>query len=111
MKDSVGTEHAVSAVIIETKHSELDSSAIAQVMGYYCKTKKGNNQAGFAMLLNEVDKKVEARFFLFPYKANNDNGYCIQSLMLPLFTCSHDQLIQEPILFRLILLTFSPIFT
>ena len=61
MKDSVGTEHAVSAVIIETKHLKaLDSSSIAQVMGYYCKAKKGNNQTGFAMLLNEVDKKVEA---------------------------------------------------
>lgn len=105
MKDTEGKEHAVSAVIVEAKHCKvLATSAIAQVMGYYCKSKVGNNQTGFAMLLNEFEKNIQARFFLFPYKQDvEDDGYC-QSLMFPLYTCTHKELVQKRILIELILL-------
>ena len=86
LKETKEKEHFVSAVIIDAKHYEkLSNSLIAQAMGYYCKAKQSNNQSGFAMLLNEFDEKIHAKFFLFPYKdkedpEGKDSGYCIQSL-------------------------------
>ena len=103
-------EHFVIAVIIDAKHCEkLNNSLIAQAMGYYCKAKQSNNQSGFAMLLNEFDEKIHAKFFLFPYKdkedpEGKDSGYCIQSLMLPTLIFTYHEIVKEQGLIELILL-------
>ena len=55
-------KNTVSDVIIEAKHCQaLGKPAIAQVMGYYCKAKEGNNQSGFAMLLNEFNEEMHVQ--------------------------------------------------
>ena len=56
-------------VVIETKYSqELDNKAIAQVLGYYCKSQGKSNlagQHGLAMLLRATNDVVQVRMFLF----------------------------------------------
>ena len=109
MKDEHKKEYSVCAVIIEVKHcKELNKHFTAQIMGYYCKAKQGNNQSGFAMLLNEFDNIISAKFFLFPYKyynsASKTAGYCLQSLMLPTLKFTYDEIIDNQSLIQLILL-------
>ena len=109
MKDKDNKDYSVSAVIIEVKHcKELNKNFAAQVMGYYCKAKQGNNLSGFAMLLNEFDNIISIKFFLFPYKYYNSEsktaGYCIQSLMLPTLKFTYDEIVDNPSLIQLILL-------
>ena len=96
MKDDKGKEHAVSAVIIEAKHSESLDNFIGQALGYYCKAKECNNQSGIAMLFNEYNEQIEVIVFLFPYEKvdpkSQELGYCIQSLMLPTMTFTYDDI-------------------
>ena len=105
-KDAHKKEYSVCAVIIEVKHCKEPFTA--QIMGYYCKAKQGNNQSGFAMLLNEFGGTISANFFLFPYKyynsASKTAGYCLQSLMLPTLKFTYDEIIDNKSLIQLILL-------
>ena len=42
------------------------------------------DQPGLALLLNEINSKIEVLIFLFPY-CDSSNVYGVQSLMLPVF--------------------------
>ena len=55
------------------------------------------------MLLSEYNNNIEVQFFLFPFYTSDD-GYCIQSVMLPALKYSFDDLFEEKDLLRLILL-------
>ena len=89
-----GTRKEVCVVVLETKHKdEINDEGIAQLLGYYCKGKGAkDNQTGVAILLNVWQENVDVRIFLFPY-GNESNGYGIQSLMFPVYSCHHEQFI------------------
>ena len=62
------TGMSISVVVLETKRRQkLTDEAVAQLLGYYCKSKGKDNQTGVAILLNEYNQQVEIRLFLFPY--------------------------------------------
>ena len=57
------------------------------------------------MIFNEFEEAIQARFFLFPYKEYvEDDVYCIQSLMLPVYKCTYKELVHNQFLIELILL-------
>ena len=100
-------------VILETKCLKtLDNNAIAQVLGYYCKSQGiyNSSQQGLAMLFNGTKHGyVEVRIFLFPYCFKDKEEYGIQSLMLPLYQCKHEDFMESKFLeFILILTHYKP---
>ena len=68
MKEDYIKSVSISVVVLETKRKKLPDEAVAQLLGYYFKSKGMNdNQMGVAVLLNEYKKNVEIRLVLFPY--------------------------------------------
>ena len=83
----------VSVVILETKHRNNYSDGFAQTLGYYVKSKSetGTDQAGLAILLNEMDSEITVIIFLFPYHIQDEqNRIGMQSLMLPAFSYKNE---------------------
>ena len=66
----------VSVVILETKHRNNYSDGFAQTLGYYVKSKSetGTDQAGLAILLNEMDSEITVIIFLFPYHIQDEQN-------------------------------------
>ena len=64
-------------------NDKLTNDSIAQVFGYYCKSKeKKDNQTGLAVTLNESEGNLEVGCFLFPYEDDKQDDYSIQSIMM-----------------------------
>ena len=103
----------VPVVILETRFGTLDNKAMSRVLGYYCKSQNicGLSQQGFTMLFNKTETDFEVRIFLFPYCTGSvgDDLVGIQSLMLPLYKCTHHAFMKSSFLeFILLLANFEP---
>ena len=65
----------MSVVILKTKRIEKIPHGIRLTLGYYMKSRstRATDQPGVALLLNEMDSKIEILIFLFPYFATSGN--------------------------------------
>ena len=97
----------VPLVILETRLPKIDSGAVVQTLGYFCKGQgtKTSTKQGLAILLNGYNNKVQVKIFTFPYyNENTGEGYGIQSLVLPVYECSYEEFIDGKFLNFLLIL-------
>ena len=108
-KNTKDKSERVAVVILETKYLDsINDGAIAQVLGYYCKSQGTStpNQQGSAILFNVTKKgNIEIVVFLFPYLVGDTFG--TQSLMLPLYKGSHKAFTESKFLEFMLLLTYN----
>ena len=59
----------VPLVILVTRDPKIDSGAVAQTLGYFCKGqgRKTSTKQGLAILLNGYNNKVQVKIFTYPY--------------------------------------------
>ena len=96
----------VPLVILVTRDPKIDSGAVAQTLGYFCKGqgKKTSTKQGLAILLNGYNNKVQVKIFTYLYYKDPNEGYGIQSLVLPVYECSYEEFIDGKFLNFLLIL-------
>ena len=80
----------VPLVILDQSLAAINNPAIANPLGIIARAMAEQVQPSYSM---QVRKVIEVRIFLFPY-CNGQPDYGIQSLMLPLYTSNHKQILE-----------------